>query len=425
MIQATTEFPITGSRCRVANLHFGGWRALTLKNGIIELFVVPEIGGRAIQLRFCGSDLFYVNPRHAGRVYRAQENSFEGGWKNYGGSKVWPAPQGWSSDSEWPGPPDPILDGGVYSCQILEQGDDTAALRLESPRDEYTGLIFSRVIRIFRDSASIEVRHTMRNAATRRVRWSIWQVTQQAASVHTTVFVPTGSYRQIFGDEPYEGVTLDAEASICRFRYADRVAKFGTKPEQGWVATLDSSRGVALLETFPLYPALVYPDDAPVELWVNGHGSFTAHGDTIEMEHDLNGCDAFIETEVLSPLVQLEPEEEYSFPTVWHVTSMQSKAVVSVNGCAAIGCPLSAERQASEVRISGSFGLLRCGTLEIASILRNGKVEEVRELGAVTPLAACTIDSSLPFRPGLFRVSLRLRDSQGNLLGTLDSALVR
>jgi len=164
---------ILGPPCTVTKENYRGWRAIRLANGILELFVVPEIGGRVIQLRVGDLDLFYVNHRHEGRVYRPEENDLDSGWKNYGGSKVWPAPQGWASDAEWPGPPDPVLDGGVYSCEIVQERGETAAVRLESSPDQYTGLTFVRVIRIFRDAARVEVRHTMRNTSTRRVRWAV------------------------------------------------------------------------------------------------------------------------------------------------------------------------------------------------------------------------------------------------------------
>ena len=112
-MRTITDLPTASPPCRVAKENYLGWTVVRLANGILELLVVPEIGGRVIQLRVGGLDLLYVNPRHAGRVYRPEENNFNAGWKNYGGSKVWPAPQGWSSDAEWPGPPDPVLDGGI------------------------------------------------------------------------------------------------------------------------------------------------------------------------------------------------------------------------------------------------------------------------------------------------------------------------
>lgn len=423
-MDTVAEQSIAGFPCTVTGQDYRGWESIRLANGIIELFAVPQIGGRVMQLRIAASDFLYINRRHESRVYRPDQNNFEAGWKNYGGSKVWPAPQGWSSDAEWPGPPDPVLDGGVYSCEILEGRQETAAIRLESPPDEYTGLTFAREIRIFEGSATVDVQHTMRNTSARPVRWAMWQVTQQTATRDISIFVPTLACRQIYGDRAYGGVSFDSSKRLCHLRYANRVAKFAMMPEQGWLATLDSRRGVALVETFSLFPNSAYPDGAPVELWVNGQGSYTVHNDKVEMGKDPNGCDPFIETEVVSPLVELEPGEEYGFRTAWHGTSIQTDTIAGVNHCAVIGCRLTARRQGREVRITGSFGLLRAGQLESVSVLQNGSVGGVDILGQVSPLTACVLDSSVPWDQGFSRVSLRLKDKSGKLLGTVDEAII-
>ena len=51
----------------------------------------------------------------AGKLFSAEENMGDGSiaaWKNYGGGKTWPAPQGWDRPDQWHGPPDPVLDTG-------------------------------------------------------------------------------------------------------------------------------------------------------------------------------------------------------------------------------------------------------------------------------------------------------------------------
>jgi hypothetical protein len=418
------EQSVAGFPCTVTREDYRGWRSVRLANGIVELFIVPEIGGRVIQLRIGNSDLLYVNRRHAGRVFSPEENSLDAGWKNYGGSKVWPAPQGWSGDEEWPGPPDPVLDGGPYSCHVLPEIQATAAVRLESHPDKYTGLTLSRTIRIFQDSSIVEIQHVMRNTSNRPVRWAIWQVTQQAAHRDLTVLVPSHACRQMYGDQKYEAISFDPTDGLCRVRYVNQIAKFAMKPEEGWLATLDSRRAIGLVETFPLFPALPYPDDAPVEAWVNGRGSFTIHDDRIEMEQDPNGCDPYIETELLSPLIALRPGEAYSFQISWHCTSIEADTMTAVNHCAAVGRRLTATRRGREARVTGSFGLFHVGLLELAGVPRNGKTRAVHALGSFSPLAACHIDCLVPWEEESERITLRLRGGDGKLLGTVDDAVI-
>lgn len=308
-------------RCTLSRREYAGWNTICLSNGLVEIFVVPEIGGRIIQLRSGGKDLFYVNPRHQGRIYEPRENCASAGWKNYGGSKAWPAPQGWEREDQWPGPPDPILDGGAYDLRIVEDSRERVALHLESQPDAYTGLTFSREIQLCENVSAVQLRQMMRNSSSRRVRWSIWQVTQQATDSELLVYAPASRHRQMFGDEPYEQAALDLESGLWKLGYCNQVAKFAVEVQQGWLAAVRPRERIALLEEFQILPDRPYPDGAPAEFWVNGAGTFTLPSGRINMEDDPNGCDPYIETEILSPLIELAPGEEYSFPIIWRLLS--------------------------------------------------------------------------------------------------------
>lgn len=324
-IDRTDRSHIGAWHCCVVRRRHGDWELIYLSNGVIELCVAPEIGGRIIQLWFGDQELFYVNPRHLGRAYPPEENNLRTGWKNYGGSKVWPAPQGWSGDGQWPGPPDPVLDGGPYGCEVIEDSSGAVALLLRSAPDPRTGVVLSREIRIIRGESIVRIRHKMQNLAERPVKWSIWQVTQQLTTTATTIIVPSTSWRQIYGDVPYTHVEPDISAGLLRIRYRNRVAKLGVKPEAGWLMTHDLSRSLALVETFPLFPDLPYPDDAPIEIWVNGDGTYTLPTGRVDVSADSNGCDQYVETEVLSPLIELLPGQSYTFEIQWHPIRMDAE----------------------------------------------------------------------------------------------------
>lgn len=420
----SSGLPVLNSPCRIDIANYQGWESFRLSNGILELFVVPQIGGRIIQLRLGDREYFYVNPRHAGRVYRKDENNFDAGWKDYGGCKVWPAPQGWADDAQWPGPPDPILDGGPYQAQIVDDNSDSVALQMESSDDEYTGLRLSREIRLFRGSATVQIRHLMRNISLRPVRWAIWQVSQQVGHRELSVTAPSKSFWQIYGDQSYTHYDVLSNANLWRLSYSDQVAKFIVNPEAGWLATSHRNLRTTLVETFPIFGGLTYPDGGPLEIWVNGKGTFTVHGDTINLEENANGCDPFIETEVLSPLINLEPGQEYAFQVCWHCCSINGGTIAGVNSSAAIEKPLTARIENGKVRVRGSFGLFRSGVLEAVLIHRNGKPDPVRVVGPVGPWEACVIDECLPFETSLLRVALRLRGAEGKLLGTVDTAII-
>jgi hypothetical protein len=407
--------------CSLRKTRFEGWDAYELANGLVHVFVVPEIGGRIIQMRLGEEPFLYINPRLRGQIFPPEQNGPDSGWKNYGGSKVWPAPQGWSRDEEWPGPPDPILDGSPFACRITEETPGTSAIHLTSPHDEYTGLTFSREIRISRGSAEVQISHTMKNTSRRPVRWSIWQVTQHDAHPDLAVFLPATTFRKMFGDQEYPSLTIDSPRKLLRLQFADVVAKFGIIPEAGWLATLDSRRRTVFAETFRLFPGAPYPDDAAAEFWINGHGTCTIHGDRFDSKDDPE-CDAFVETEILSPMAELRPGEEYSFVIRWHCARVKAEEIAGVNHCAALAARLTVNRRGEELRVAGSFGMFHSGSLELVSLLRSGRVHTVHALGTVSPLDPCVVNATVADARDLARVSLRLRDPDGALLGTIDEA---
>src|SRR5512138_2696171 len=46
---------------------YRGWKTLCLLNGLVELQVLPEIGGRIIQFKVGGKEFLWVNPQLAGK----------------------------------------------------------------------------------------------------------------------------------------------------------------------------------------------------------------------------------------------------------------------------------------------------------------------------------------------------------------------
>ncbi len=406
-----SKFP---SRLKRDTLH--GWNTVSLANGLIEVVVIPEIGGRIMQLRLGECEFFYVNPRHLGRVSPPEENCAAAGWKNYGGSKVWPAPQGWERSNQWPGPPDPILDGGPYAWQVVSESPEKVSLRLESRPDEYTGLVFSREIQLRANSSTLRIVHKMRNVSSRVVRWGIWQVTQQNANLPLCVYAPARRYQQMFGDEPFRHVHLHHETGLWQLHYADQVAKFAVHVEHGWLATIRPTELFALVETFPLFPDRPYPDGAPVEVWVNGRGTYTLPTGKINTQDDPNGCDAYIETEALSPLVELKPGEEFSFPICWHATRVVSPVVRSVTQAALISEVPTVERESGNVRLTGAFGFFEEGMLELAVLTQNRQISDKMKISHVWPGDAVWLNHPLRLGQEAHKVSLRLRSPDGKLL---------
>ena len=53
--------------CKVHATTYLGWKAEEMSNPWVKLEIVPEIGGRLIQVTFGGHDFLYINPRFKDR----------------------------------------------------------------------------------------------------------------------------------------------------------------------------------------------------------------------------------------------------------------------------------------------------------------------------------------------------------------------
>jgi hypothetical protein len=148
-----------------------------LENGLVQLGFLPELGGRLLSFRVAGRELLWrndalVTPALAPVGHEFGPNDGEmGDWRNYGGDKTWPAPQGWGGPDEWPGPPDPVLDSGPYTV------DATAdSVTMTSAPDPRTGLCLTRQFTLRDTGYLLEL--TATNVSSQNKRWALWNVTQ-------------------------------------------------------------------------------------------------------------------------------------------------------------------------------------------------------------------------------------------------------
>src|SRR5579862_9449152 len=97
----------------VTQTDYNGWSgAYRLTNGAAELIFVPQIG-RIMRYGYVdGPNILWNNPAMAGKAADADDAAKN--WPNFGGDKLWPAPQ-----ERWPWPPDPILDHAPQTVKVL------------------------------------------------------------------------------------------------------------------------------------------------------------------------------------------------------------------------------------------------------------------------------------------------------------------
>ena len=135
----------SASGCQVHATNYLGWKAEEISNPWVKLEIVPQIGGRLIQVTFGGHDFLYVNPSVQGQVVSLETKGFED--RNYGGDKIWPMPEGNQDEEHWSGGGN--LDGAPFTLQVLSTGP-TCAVRLTGPVDPEIGQRYIRDISIGR-----------------------------------------------------------------------------------------------------------------------------------------------------------------------------------------------------------------------------------------------------------------------------------
>ena len=110
----------------------------------------------------------------------------------------------------------------------------------------------------------------------------------------------------------------------------------------------------------------------------------------------------------------------YTFPITWQAASLSETEISAVNHCGVILRRLTVERSDGRWRVGGAYGLFYVGSLELVSIHRSGKALEIVPLGEVSPLAPCSVSRVISSPQGIARISARLRNTEGQLLGTVD-----
>jgi hypothetical protein len=418
------------AQCRVEERDFRGWQAAYLKNDLITLVAVPDIGGRIMAYDLGPYPYIYVDRHYAGQLFTPEENQGDGSlaaWKNYGGDKTWPAPQGWVSDEQWPGPPDPILDTGRYRLDALRSDGQTATVEMTSPLGSSTGVQIGRQATIHADSSRVTLDLSFRNVSKRKVRWSIWDVIQLnaerilpdgqlAPETRCVVTAPINSgskfdkgFYVMAGNPDNPQWRSDKDAGLFFGEYQWEIGKVGLDSRSGWAAFADTSVNQAFAARYTSFPDQDYPDDgAGVEFWTVGRGQVA--------NLDYEKSDIYLmEVEILSPFQSIEPDQTASFRIEWGACRCPGPIVdVSEGGCA--GRQLQVKRDGHYAQFTGAFGVFDRGQLKLEWLDRAGSVLEPVALGPVSPLGVITIDHVFPVPSMAAQVRLIVTNSTRRLL---------
>ena len=415
------------------------WQSIRLKNNLIELEVVPEIGGRVIQYKLGDYGFFLLNEKLKERKPPESGLGPNGQWLNYGGDKLWPAPQGWNNENQWPGPPDAVLDGGKYDAKIIQsKTGKPIAVKLTSQTNAQSGIQLSRTIKIFDASTRVSIDAQMKNVDNKPRRWGIWSHTQFNAknrygkgfnqnyhaycSINPNSIFPKG-YDVIFGIAQNPSFKPDYKKSVMDVHYHRLVGKIGMDSSAGWIATVDGTDGMVFVQRFTFQQGKEYPDNSSVEFWTDGHGQIYAYNKLMTMPED---CGYGFESEIIGPYEKLNPSETADFHYEWYAATIGGNYQISDCSSYGVTCEkFSAALENNDLKIHGRYGIFYEGSVQLqlkdesATVVAKSKTSI-----PVSPLKPLVLENTklaegIDFNNKAVEAVIVIRDVNGKTLGEL------
>jgi hypothetical protein len=390
----------------ISNYQEWGWNALVMKNGLITIATVPVIGARIMQYDLGEHQSIFVNDNELGRTYSPRANSQ---WHNFGGYKVWPAPQ-----DRWNWPPPPTLDFGEYSGEIIMNSSDSVVIFVSGPVEQWVtpNLRLTRKTTIYRGSSRVKVDQTIINEGSSSDSWSVWDVTQNIVNhPGEQDFENFWVYFIINPESQYgnDGVRYDNSSSAWTGEVAPGIYGVQFLPEnkkifadshEGWICYVDEREGYAYAKTFELFEGAEYPDQgAHVEVWISGGP-------------------LYLEVEVVSPIVELTANGgSYTFTENWWAAKVNGP-ILGVNNVGAITS--HADFDSTTGMLTGTFGVFYVGTAQAFFVDCQGNILGQGQEHAVTPLETFVLEEALTVPEKTSRIEIRVTDEAGNLVGVLD-----
>lgn len=424
-------------KCQMKPINFEGWEAEELSNAWVRLAIVPQLGGRLMQVIFGGHAYLFVNPQYKGKYFPPSEGAANGKWFNYGGDKVWPLPEGTDDEQHWPGPISDNLDDGAYKLKTSSRAS-TCAVQLEGPPDPRTGLQYSREISLGADSPEIFFLAVMRNISGHAISWSMQSVSQYTTADQQTpgaynhdfwAFTPVnpnsayvGQYYVRSGVSDAPCVSVRKNLLALQWRYLEREIWIDSRA--GWIAVVDGSSHYAMIERFHYQSATEYPGKATVIFYTNGPSlEFDEKGMPFVRPANPDQEPYYMEAELNSPVVRLEPGGTYAMDTEWLPTRLEGQ-LEAVTDAGIVAKSLTVSANGGKLVLSGSFGVFFPGKLIAHLYDRRGVEMAAVPLRSVTPLDAVNLHQEIAAGPNITRASAHLVDERGVDRGSLGEATV-
>jgi hypothetical protein len=246
----------------VTRISYRGWpQALKLSNGVVEAIIVPAVG-RVMQFQLAGGEPgpLWENPTVTG----ASPGADAQGWVNFGGDKVWPAPQtAWPKVTPRGWPPPAGFDGHPMAAASAGAGVD-----LTSEVDRDYGVRIRRHIELAPDRPVMTIITRFEKVTGPPVEIGVWTITQLRDPVIACAVLPEdgspAACVPLAGGAPPQLKLMPGRIELTRDPTANR--KIGVRA----ATLLWIGAGGTLRIDSPLVPGGDYPDGgSAAEIYTN------------------------------------------------------------------------------------------------------------------------------------------------------------
>ncbi|MEO6909350.1 MAG: hypothetical protein ABI158_00300 [Edaphobacter sp.] len=428
-------FAESPAHCTVQETNYLGWKAEEMANPWVKLTIVPQLGGRLMQVTFGGHDFLFVNDQLKGQYLPPETTQHR--WINYGGDKIWPMPEGSEDEQHWAGAGGEPLDNAPFQLQVLSHGGE-CKVRLTGPVDPQIGQQYIRDITIGANSPVISFHAVMKNVSGYPQTWSEQSVSQYNAASPgdasqfnpkfwgLTPANPASVY--LNGYHVRTGTSTNPSYSISdglfRLHWSNIGGEVWVDSPGGWLAVVDGSTGYTMVERNRFDPKAEYPGKATMLFFTTGQRSANGRGRAAPTpQANAPAPMYYMEAEVNSPMVELNPGESYAMDTAWYPARMGSDFKTTTYS-GVVGTPVTAAATPAGLVLSGNFGVFYPGHLVAHYYNRGGEALGTAQLAPVTPLQPTQLQMTVQAPPETSRVSVHVVDAQGLDRGPLGEALV-
>jgi hypothetical protein len=431
----------TRAECQVEPVEYKGWSAQQMSNRWVQLIVVPQNGGRLMQVSFGGHSYLFVNPKLAGKYLPPSADH----WFNYGGDKLWLLPEGNDDERHWVGNSD-VIDDSPFQFRKVSEGK-RCGLELTGPADPQTGIQFSRTISLDADSPRIRFEASMKNVTGHMLDWSMQSVSQydtsnpqatggaRAPMNHDLMnrdfcaFTPVNpsstylnQYHVRFGQAENHAVSV-RDDGLFAVHYVHMAAELWLDSTAGWLAVVDGLSQFAMVERFQYDTTRPYPGKASVIFWTNGPELRLKDDGEVALGADPDSIPYYLEAELNSPMCHLRPGESCTMETEWFPTRAGSE-FHGVSDAGLLIRPLKAIRLSEKtIKLFGAFGVFSSGHLVAHVYDQHGASLGTTPIMDVNPTDAVSLEKEVA-APQAARVSVHLLDETGVDLGSLGEVRV-